>query len=467
MNSLGVQGNAGSDDPQIAALAGFVAFRSDATNLVPNDTNGLGDIFLRDLAAGTTRMLTHDFAGGPANGDSYAPFVNSDGLFVAYDSLATNLVPGDANGVEDCFLCDTTANVTTCISLDRTGAVGANGPSFDPTLSADGRFAAFYSDASNLIFGDGNGLTDVFVRDLVGGVTRRVSHALGGGDADGQSFNARISGSGRFVVYESGATNLVASDVNGRNDIFEFDLVTNTNTLVSVSTSGDQGDGSSFLPMVSGDGRYVTFLSNATNLVPDDTNGVADVFVHDMKLGVTHRLNLGPDFAQSNTAANNPAISGDGSFVAWMTSAADLDPTDSNGVDDVFSRHMFPAGSANYGAGWPGTLGVPSLTISDPPVIGTTEVLEIGSSSPIATQAVLFLGLQSAQLPTAYGGELLLLPRISVPHSLPAGGIGISVEVPELADLEGVIVFLQDLQLDLGASQGVSFTPGLRLEVGW
>ncbi len=275
-NSSGNESNNFSSDPALSADGRYVAFYSDATNLVAGDTNTTRDIFLKDTQTGVTTRVSTDSGGVEANFGSDSPVISADGRYVAFRSLATNLVAGDTNGW-DVFVKDTQTGVTTRVSTDS-GGVESNGQSFDPVLSADGRYVAFRSDATNLVPGDTNGVLDVFVKDTQTGVTMRVSTDSGGLQGDDNSIHSALSADGRYVAFWSFATNLVASDNNTFPDVFIKDTMTGTTTRVSTNSAGAESNGDSFIPSISGDGRYVVFHSAATNLVSGDTNGVEDVF---------------------------------------------------------------------------------------------------------------------------------------------------------------------------------------------
>jgi len=200
-----------------------VAFISDATNLVSGDVNGSSDAFVRDRLNGTTRRVSVGAGGVEANRlTGNAPSISADGRFVAFDSSASNLVPGDTNGIQDIFVRDLQAKTTTRVSVGA-GGVEANGISISPTLSTDGRFVAFSSDATNLVNADTNGLHDVFVTDRLAGTTRRASVGAGGVQGNSPSFGPSVSTDGAHVEFVSNATNLVAGDTNGEMDVFVRD----------------------------------------------------------------------------------------------------------------------------------------------------------------------------------------------------------------------------------------------------
>jgi Tol biopolymer transport system component len=232
------------------------------------------------------------------------------------------------------------AQVTQRISVGP-GGQQANGASFEPAISADGRFVAFYSDSSNLVAGDTNGTWDVFVRDRKAQVTRRVSVGPGGQQANRDSYGQpAISAHGRFVAFASGATNLVAGDTNRGYDVFVRDRVAQVTRRVSVGPGGQQADGdtSSFSPTISAHGRFVTFWSQAPNLVAGDTNGTDDVFVRDRVAQVTRRVSVGPGGREANGESWESAISAHGRLVAFTSYATNLVAGDTNGAYDVFVR---------------------------------------------------------------------------------------------------------------------------------
>src|SRR5256712_380330 len=226
----------------------------------------------------STKRVSVDSHGAQGNGGSFDPAISADGRFVAFDSVASNLVAGDTNAAFDVFVRDRKTGKTRRVSVDSHGAQG-NGDSFDPAISADGRFVAFDSVASNLVAGDTNAASDVFVRDRKTGKTRRVSVASHGTQGNGASFGPSISADGRFVAFTSAASNLVAGDSNEAYDVFVRVRKTAKPSPASLDSHGAQGNGESFNPAISADGRFVAFRSSASNLVAGDTNGAADVFV--------------------------------------------------------------------------------------------------------------------------------------------------------------------------------------------
>jgi Tol biopolymer transport system component len=280
INTDGDQANANSVTPSISADGRFVAFASLASNLVPNDTNQQMDVFVHDRQLERTIRASVGLDGLQADGPSWAPAMSSDGRYVAFVSEATNLDPNDRNFLQDVFIHDRLTSETFRASI-RTDGLDANGLSGEPHIAGvGGRYVVFKSYATNLSAeADNNGTSDVFLHDRVTGNTRLVTLGLDGTTANGTSDNPVITEDGRYIVYDSWASNLVASDRNSELDVFLRDMVTGQTTILSVDREGFQGNFGSLRPGMSTDGRFVVFESKASNLVPDDTNGVVDVFV--------------------------------------------------------------------------------------------------------------------------------------------------------------------------------------------
>jgi Tol biopolymer transport system component len=348
LSSLGGQGDASSRGPAMSADGRYVAFQSDATNLVAGDTNVAGDVFVRDRRAGTTIRVNVSVRGAQADGPTYqSPVMNGDGRYVAFVSLATNLVPGDTNGLEDLFVRDLRAGRTIRANVSGAGEqanAGGDEPSTgSATISADGRYLAFFSTASNLVAGDTNGVGDVFLRDLRAGTTIRVSVSDTEAQAGYGGFNPAISGDGRYVGFVSDTPDLVRRDTNGVGDMFVRDVVTGTTSRINVSSTGGQvHDGESYRTYLalSADGRYVTFTSNATTLVPDDTNQRYDVFLRDRGTGTTSRVSVSSAGDQGDNSADGPTISADGRFIVFHSAASNLVPEPAFGGTALFIRDV-------------------------------------------------------------------------------------------------------------------------------
>jgi LPXTG-site transpeptidase (sortase) family protein len=343
VSSSGAQGNQSvteSDPPAISADGRYVVFDSYASNMVAGDTNNSGDVFLRDRQTNTTTRISLASDGTQANDESYLPAISPDGRYVVFASKATNLVIGDTNLASDIFLHDMQTNITTRISLASDGTQ-ANNSSFAPDISANGRYVVFRSLASNLVSGSPvSGIDQIFLRDKQTNTTTHISISSNGTLGNNNSFSPAISADGRYITYYSDASNLVAGDTNGQLDIFLRDTQTNTTTRLSLALNGQQANQSSYFPDISANGRYVVFLSDATNLVVGDTNGLADIFLRDMRTNTTTRLSVAPDGAQGNSFSTGSSISNDGRYVAFASHANNLVVGDTNTIDDIFVRDM-------------------------------------------------------------------------------------------------------------------------------
>ena len=363
VDSAGNQGNSFSYTPSISPDGRFVAFTSDASNLVPGDTNNSYDIFVRDTLTNTTTRVSFGSAGNQGNRNSYRPSISAGGRFVAFTSFASNLVPGDTNSTPDIFVRDTLTNTTTRVSIDSAGNQ-ANDASDWASISADGRFVAFDSDASNLVPGDTNSTPDIFVRDTLTNTTTRVSVDSAGNQQNFSSFFnvSSISADGRFVAFTSFASNLVPGDTNAYTDIFVRDTLTNTTTRVSFGSAGNQGNSVSQSPSISADGRFVAFTSFASNLVPGDTNSSGDIFVRDTLTNTTTRVSVDSAGNQRNFRSDNPSISADGRFVAFESGVFNIVGTKSF---DIFVRDTLTNTTTNVSldsAGYPEEGGNPSIS---------------------------------------------------------------------------------------------------------
>jgi Tol biopolymer transport system component len=378
VSSAGEQGFDVSAEPALSADGRFVVFTSDADNLVPGDTNGLRDVFIHDLLTRTTERLSESSLGAEGNGTSgiSAPSISATGRLVVFDSAASNLVPNDQNGEPDVFLHDRLSGLTTRVSVPPGGAE-ANGASSMPVISAEGRFAAFASTATNLVPGDAGLAPGVFVADLDTGAIERASVSSTGEPARLLSGLPSISGNGRVVSFLSLADNLVPGDTNATFDVFVRDRVAGLTTRASVSSTGTQSNGVSSSAAISASGRFVVFESRASNLVPDDTNQARDVFVRDLAAGETLRVNLSAADDQTDSTSRRVAISGDGAVVAFGSAATNLVSGDRNDLFDVFVRDRRPcrAGNVNAAVGPVGDV----LRIN-----GQTGVVTVSPNAPLS-----------------------------------------------------------------------------------
>ena len=322
--------------PSVSTDGRYVAFYSRASNLVAGDTNGHVDVFVRDRLTKMTERASVSSARVQADGDSWAPAISADGRYVAFESIASNLVTGDTNDAWDVFVHDRVTGVTERVSVASSTGAQANGNSYAASISADGRYVTFQSKASNLVTGDTNGDMDVFVHDRVTGETVRMSESSSGAEADGPSRTPVISANGRLIAFVSAASNLVTDDTNGVDDVFVHDRVSGYTERVSVTSLDQEADGASDNPSISSDGNLVAFDSAATNLVPQDTNGKSDVFVRNRLLAQTDRVSVSTTGKQGNGDSTRPAISLDGSVVVFESQANVLVANDLNSRADIF-----------------------------------------------------------------------------------------------------------------------------------
>jgi Tol biopolymer transport system component len=339
----GRQANGWSDVPALSGDGQCVAFVSEASSLVAGDTNRQTDVFVRDLRRGVTARVSVSSAGLQADGYSDSPALSGDARYVVFSSLASNLVPGDTNGTWDVFVHDMSTGITSRVSVatDGTQANGRSALFGGATLSSDGRYIAFGSDASNLTPGDTNQNTDVFVHDMSTGITSRVSVATDGSQGSGGesgSYGGAISGDGRYVGFQSDTENLVAGDHNGAFDVLLHDRRSGATTLVSTPGSGRQANGDSLWPTLSAHGRYIAFDSDASNLTPGDTNRDSDVFVFDRQTSAMSRVSLPGPGGRGPGDGSESVISANGRYVAFVSGFAGLTAGDTNHAGDVFVR---------------------------------------------------------------------------------------------------------------------------------
>jgi len=313
----------------------FVAFASNASDLVPGDTNGMEDVFVRDRLLGLTTRVSVSSTGAQANGKCEFPSISADGRYVIFTGWADNLIVSDANGETDIFLHDRETQETVRVVVGLGGAE-PDDYSWHSAISADGNHVAFVSEARNLVPGDTNYAEDAFVFDRLTGQTTRVSVSSSGGESDRDVLSLSISGDGNRVAFMTRATNLVPGDTNGLDDVFVHDRLTGQTTRVSVDSSGMQSNGHCFEPAISADGGYVAFGSAAENLVLGDTLGHDDIFVHDLLTGQTSRVSLRSSGAEANGPSVSPAISASGRHVLFASRARNLVEGDTNGFYDVF-----------------------------------------------------------------------------------------------------------------------------------
>ncbi|TAM46135.1 MAG: hypothetical protein EPN55_06250, partial [Gammaproteobacteria bacterium] len=444
----GAQGNNGSNGAAVSLSANsrFVAFESNANNLVSGDTNGATDIFVSDLQTGDVLRVSTAADGTQANGGSYGAAISADGRYVAFKSDASNLVAGDTNARTDIFVKDlqtgaiTRAN-TTAAGMQTTGLIG--GWLYAPSISADGRYVTFESDDSSLVPGDPKTNPNIFVKDLLTGNIIRANTPVDGSLSRtySGSGHSAISANGRYVAFASDMSNLVAGDTNYMGDLFVKDLQTgivvraNTTangsqvtyggiwdnvslsadgryvafestayqltpidswlnihvkdlqtgkvTLVNSATNGTPGRSGAYTPSISADGRYVAFGGGSSNLVSGDTNGSNDIFVKDIQTGAIARVSVAANGTQANGMNEYPSISADGKYIAFISNASNLVPGDANNAGDIFvaPNPFFLPPPVTTGVNAPIALTDISVMDGDAAALPLTMMLDVGHGS--------------------------------------------------------------------------------------
>ena len=353
LKSNGDEANFDSDGPTISDDGRYVAFYSFATNLHSNDTNGVADIFVHDRQTDETKLV-NIVLGGRANDISYDPDISGNGQYITFWSFASNLVGGDNNLAADVFRYDQFGQTMFRVSLDSNGVEG-NGPSSHPSISQDGRYIAFQSDASNLASGDSGIYRDVFWHDMNTGQTQRGSVKDGGGEANGDSFDAAISANGRYVSFTSLA-NDITNDSNPQRDIFLRDTQNSTTSRIS-SVMGNVNIWET--SSISNNGRYISYRGRpSTNQpVPACDDVVCEIFVYDRDTGTAVRASVSSSGEKGDKDSFAPAVAANGRYVAFSSSATNLVPNDTNDKRDIFVRDFLPAPtmSVNFATGKPGS----------------------------------------------------------------------------------------------------------------
>lgn len=360
VSSAGEPQNGYAAYPSISSDGRYVTFASNATNLGPVHSFGGSNTFVHDRVTGRTELASIGSNGQRGNGDSSGGDVSADGRFVVIGSYATNLVPGDTNGSHDLFVRDRVAGTMQRVSVG-TGGAQAIRESFGGWISDDGRYVAFNSFARNLVPNDTNGISDVprtddpgsdiFIRDLLLQTTERVNLDAAGDPSIGYAAHPILSGDGRAVTFASLAP-LVPGDTNAQWDIFVRNLDAKVTTRASVDSSGRQaedytGDNWDATTFISGDGRSVVFTSRSSRLVEGDTDGRVDLFRHDTVTQLTTSITQGfPPHVADYNAAWPYGITDDGSSIAFYTKG-DIVPGDPNGAEDIFVLGSDPTDCAS------------------------------------------------------------------------------------------------------------------------
>lgn len=449
VSSNGTQGNGRSSSPSVSQTGHYVAFTSEANNLVLGDTNGYWDVFVHDLITKATVRISVSSSGSQGNGDSTSPCISPDGRYVLFDSKATNLVANDTNGVQDVFMYDRETGTTSRISIASNGIQGDKAsytPSKKSCFSADNNLIVYGSDATNLTVGDTNGYGDIFVYNTVDHTTQIISVSSTGVQANrAWQGNPMISKDGHYAAFSSYSDNLTSGDTDGNADVFLRDLqarttiritdnpytgvfyspydvpsaispdgryiVFNTSnerlipgdpdqywnyqedfildrqtgiyTRVAISSTGEHTNDTAGDAGITDDVRFVVFMTGATNLVAGDNNSVSDVFLRDTQLNTTNRISVNSSGVEGNSWSDEPEISGNGNIIAFRSNANNLVPGDTNNFYDVF------------------VYGIPPLpTLSD----NTTLSSNLGFDGDISCTAVCTQAYEGGPINTRTGG---------------------------------------------------------------
>lgn len=340
VSSAGRQGDSVSEVGTLSADGRFVAFTSAASTLGgPNSNGGEFDVYVRDRQADVTTLISIGAGGRGANGFSDQPFISRGGRYVVFRTDATNLVAGvdaEFRGGFGAYIRDRQVGATTRVDIGLGGAEPDDGIQSLYGISGDGRYVLFSSSSTNLVARDDNGRPDLFLRDRRAGTTTIVSLTDGDQPIEGGAGNATISANGRFVVFISSAPGAAPGPSSTRPQVYVRDRQAGTTRLASVSGTGRPSNLGSDDPFVSDNGQIVVFSSQATNLVPGDTNDDEDVFVRNLRLGTTTRVSVGPGRVQANLNSIAAGISADGRLIAFFTAATTIVRGDTNGKSDVF-----------------------------------------------------------------------------------------------------------------------------------
>ncbi len=330
-------GNQDSTRPKISGDGRYIVFNSLSNNYVAGDDNNSQDVFLYDQDTNEFELISKNTVNDFANGNSIQPSISANGRYVTYESVATNIVASDTNGRSDIFLYDRQTGTTERISVSSDEDEGNHNSNF-AIISGDGSSVVFQSHASNLVTAANHfAVSNVFVRSIADGTTELISLSLDASSySSGNSSNPSISEDGRYVTFQSIATNLVADTVNIHYDIFLYDRQANIMTFVSRTFDDSQSSDPAYDPSISADGRYVTFSSNNDLLVAGDNNDMYDIFLYDRQEETLIRV-IDSTVGETTTGSSNyPGLSSDGRYLTFSSTSDGLVAADTNDVEDVF-----------------------------------------------------------------------------------------------------------------------------------
>ncbi|MEO7912228.1 MAG: hypothetical protein ABIV47_21500 [Roseiflexaceae bacterium] len=344
---------------QVAGWPAHGQLRRDSLPLAPGTRFSAADLTGHPLTYATSRTPPRDLLPiGVAGTDlvsqiasraanifsTNSPAISGDGRYVAFESSASTLVQSDTNDITDIFVFDRLAKQTTRVSIDSAGGQGDSG-STAAAISGDGRYVTFQSQATNLVALDANNAGDIFVHDRQTGQSTRVSVSSIGAEGQGASNDPAISADGRYIAFVSDAANLVDNDLGGHRDVFLHDRQTNQTIRISAGFGGLSANGESDSPAISGDGSTIAFRSDATNLLAagSDTNSDSDIFIYNRQIGQISRVSITSGGAQAQGESTSPAISADGRAIVFASNANNLTTTDTSGFSNIY-LHDLPTG---------------------------------------------------------------------------------------------------------------------------
>lgn len=385
--SDGSPGNANSYEGAVTPNGRFVAFDSRASNLHADATGAVSQVFVRDLQTGEIELISASADGVAGNGHSYNPCISANGRYVLFESGSDNLVTPDANGAEwDVYLYDRKTGEMRIVSESEAGVQG-DGDSriYGNSLTPNGRLAVFTSAATNLVPGADNGFRQIYVKDLRKGTVTLVSVDGAGNEGDNTSNWPSLSPNGKWAAFQSLATNLVPPDTNSDNDILVADLRHGTLARATVGHDGSEADGGgSAEPAISNNGKIVVFYSSATNLVPGDDNGQEDVFLRDLGRGTTTRLSERSDGVETNGTSYEACLTSSGKIVVYYTNATNLDP------DLAMPNGGFFLYDVKHGTNTPILLGPGGAALDGSPYVWPWSLTPTGNWLLFATEATQF-----------------------------------------------------------------------------
>lgn len=463
----GIPGSSHSQGGSMSADSRFVAFASSAENLVGGGNPGEYDIVVHDRLTRINQLISVGVGGVPANGKSLGAAISGDGRYVVFVSTASNLVPNDNNDTEDVFRFDRVTRTTMRVNLTADGqepvAPSFWYPIYLPTISADGRYVAFSSRQLLAPVKTSTDSNDVFVKDMVTGAVVCASMAAGGlTTSNGESLAQDLTPDGRFVVFDSTATNLHPTDHNNYYDVYVRDLLLGTTDLASVRSDGSLGSQNCEHARISADARFVVFSSGTPDLAPPFESELDyDIFVRDRVQGTTERVALNEGGNLPNAPSNFGDIADDGMNVTFASAATNLDASVDPGVDPQQQTLVrYRTGFRSLFGGKPGSVGIAKLSGNgslEPATLASIVLDHALPNQPVLIAVALEVGKPG---PLVFsGGELLANPPVVLLPLVtdPAGKVVLEFRVrPIPAAIE--LLAMQAVITDPGASHGISLS---------